>query len=483
MAKSKQKKNKQNKKKKPIIKFFAWTFAIAIFLGLSVFVWNYAISLNKVVEYSNVYTVEKQDLSNWISANGVVASENQTLITTQSTQKVKNIYVNTGDYVKKGDVLVEFDGSILQSELDQINESIKNLENYQKINSEYLEGILNDQTKLKSLQLEQMEQVIASTKKIYQSSLEKKKEYSTLVESEKQKQAEYEEVLSSETDTQKLSEYQQLYDNSLTTLEIYQNVLIEYTENTEYYKSQLEEYNESYELLKYSTDSEVTSAEDNYNASLFSDSTLETYRSDAKKLQSQIEELSIVASANGYITSVYVSEGSTCEDGKVALIEDQKSGIVTAYVKNSQIDQVYVGMKVFVSSDFSIDSEVEGIITEISKYSDDTTFPVTISLDNSKQILSGTSLSVRFITNSVEDKICVPFDTVMQDDSGNYVYKVIEGENQTYTLKKIPVTVLIEGSYYFAIESDDLSEGELVCGEAGIHTENQEIYINESTTF
>lgn len=483
MAKSKQKKNKQYKKKNPIIKLLVCVFAIAVFLGVSIFIWNYAINVNEEIIYSNVYTAEKQNLSEWISANGVVTSEKQTMVVTKSTQKIKKNHINVGDYVKKGDILVEFDGSELENELDKINESIKNIENYRKLNTDYLQGVLNDQTKLKNLQLEQMQRVLESTENIYILSTEKKNEYSALVETEEKNKVRYEELLSTETDQNKLLEYQQFYNNSLATLEIYQSVLNEYIENTEYYKQQLDEYKESYELLKHSMESEIISAQDNYNISLFADSTLETYRSEAKKLKNQLANLSIVAPNDGYITALYTNEGSTCDDGKVASIEDRKSDFVTAYVKNDQIDQVYIGMKVLVSADFSIGSEIEGTVTEVLRYSEDGTFPVKIVLKDSEQMLSGLSLSVRFIKNTIKNKICVPFDTVVQDESGSYVYKVVKGDAETHTLKKVPVKVLMKGSYYFAIKSNELSEGELVCGEAGNYTENDVIYISEKTTF
>jgi RND family efflux transporter MFP subunit len=69
--------------------------------------------------------VEKGRFQHFIRVQGIVESDNNVLIASQSSGIVKKIHVNAGNKVTKGQLLAELDGSILESSIAEVENGLK----------------------------------------------------------------------------------------------------------------------------------------------------------------------------------------------------------------------------------------------------------------------------------------------------------------------------------------------------------------------
>jgi RND family efflux transporter MFP subunit len=69
--------------------------------------------------------VEKGRFQHFIQVQGIVESDNNVLIASQSSGIVKKIHVNAGNKVTKGQLLAELDGSILESSIAEVENGLK----------------------------------------------------------------------------------------------------------------------------------------------------------------------------------------------------------------------------------------------------------------------------------------------------------------------------------------------------------------------
>lgn len=77
------------------------------------------------IAYVRAVEVQPGPFQHFIQAQGTVESDNNILIPAQTNGVVKKIYVRQGDSVKKGQLLAELDGSVLESSLDEVANALQ----------------------------------------------------------------------------------------------------------------------------------------------------------------------------------------------------------------------------------------------------------------------------------------------------------------------------------------------------------------------
>ena len=86
------------------------------------------------------------------------------------------------------------------------------------------------------------------------------------------------------------------------------------------------------------------------------------------------------------------------------------------------------------------------------------TYKVRISVDTPNDRLRlDMSASLSIIIEEHEDVYTVPYNAVQEDEDGNAFIELIGEDGITTT--KLPVTVVMESSYYTEIAADGLEEG------------------------
>lgn len=69
--------------------------------------------------------VEPQEFRHFITVQGTVESESNILVSPQSPGLVKSIHVETGDRVKKGQLLAELDASVIQRSIEEVKNGLE----------------------------------------------------------------------------------------------------------------------------------------------------------------------------------------------------------------------------------------------------------------------------------------------------------------------------------------------------------------------
>ncbi len=114
-----------------------WIIAILVLIVITIIQLkkNKEITVNKVYHYDktapisiNVDTIKLQKLINKTSFAGNFNPNRETKITADIPGKIKSVFVNEGDVVKKGEPLIQLDKSSLELQLKKVEVNIKSLE-------------------------------------------------------------------------------------------------------------------------------------------------------------------------------------------------------------------------------------------------------------------------------------------------------------------------------------------------------------------
>lgn len=211
---------------------------------------------------------------------------------------------------------------------------------------------------------------------------------------------------------------------------------------------------QSYEAAKQQVDTaeqQLQTAKDQ----LDNDTVLET----VEQLQEQIEDCTIRATADGTITSLNATVGSSASTaGGTPLATIQNTGAlkVSVNIDENDIQQMKVGQRAIIRSDSTGDKEISGTLTQLSVTTSENGFPAEVSVDDADSgLLIGVSAKVEIVLSETEGVYSVPYDAVETNDSGEKVIYVRDGNDW----KELPVTTGMETSYYIEIESDELQDG------------------------
>lgn len=445
---------------------------VGVFFGASYVVWNKAINDHTPLEYTDVYTIHNRDLFTYLSCEGEVQSSEKNYVVSNCTQRISRIFYNKGDFVNEGDLILKFDTSEYDKELDDLKKTKESLESLNITNQDYYKDTLSSQTDLKEMQLKKMQEVINITSALYDSVVEKNVKYSELAEEQRTKISDFTIRMKLEADPEKSELLHDQLENMQTLYGVYSEIASKYKENEAEYSDLLTQCKENYKILEQSYADSVLSAEDKYNAALLPDIQLGQLKDSISDLEKKISDCEVRAKSSGYLTDIYVSESELCSDGYIAKIENKTSNVIELKVKNDQINDIYEGMNALLSINSSLDRVYKGKVTSVPNYSATDFFNVKVTLEDDVQLSRGIGVSARLITAELSEQLCVPFDAVVKEEDGSYVFDVSKTD-KGYRLNKKKVDILMETGYYFAVDNDTLLDGSIVCSDAASHTENE----------
>lgn len=189
----------------------------------------------------------------------------------------------------------------------------------------------------------------------------------------------------------------------------------------------------------------------------------------------------IKAPISGTVTALGVEKGSTYNGGDAVQISDLTRFQVSASVDEYDINKIEKGQRVVILTDATGDEEIEGEITyvalttESSSLSVNTSsggsgttgaaamgdtsgsgYAVTIALNQTDaKIRSGMTAKCSIITKEVTDIYAVPYDAIHTNSNGESYIIAMESGNR----KEIVVEKGMESDYLVEVSSTELSDG------------------------
>ncbi len=400
----------------------------------------------------NTVTLEKMDLTESVSATGTIeTASSDTVSADVQNVTVKDVLVSVGDTVTKGQKLVSFDKTELKEALSEAKEDY------------------SDTLSQTSSELSQAYQQLSEARSNYSS--EKKKLAQKVKEAKAALKKAKKSAKSAGTSTSDPSSDTDKSGASGTMSVAEAEAALEQAkENQE---------NTNKQNLKAITQASqaVSQAQTNNKKQL-----RQAKRSvqDAKET---LESASMVATMDGTVTALGVSEGDNYNGGDAVQISDLSSLQVTSTVSEYDINKVKIGQKVVILTDATGEEEIEGEITYVALTMGDSNlssgstsgegsdgmsggnsssssgdgYEVIITLkNNNNNIRSGMTAKCSIIISEATDVYAVPYDAIHTNSNNNDVIYVKESSGKQ---KEIEVTKGMESDYYVEISSSELSEG------------------------
>lgn len=447
------------KKKSKLKKLIIILVIIAVIVIVAVFAMKKKFS-SPVESQASVQLeeIQKRDLSDFISLSGSVTGETKINYSSSAASEILKLNVQVGDEVKKGDVLAMLDEESIRSQIKSLEKSIANAAalsaNQAKQNQKALDDAKKDQKK----QLALAQEAISDAKDEYKSA---QKEYSSLEKQLKnldKKSESYAEEKAALTEQLKLAK-----------------------ETVKAAKNAKEEAESSYDTVKETTDDAISMAQNTIDMEIYSSEDDDSSDTQLQELKKQLNNCTIKSKSNGIVTAVNVSVGDmNTPDTAIITVEDNTSMIMTASVSEKDILKLQEGMKAIVTADALEDQEINGEVIKVVKVFDGSAAPmeneygeisagsteggfsVQIRLEKS-ELISGMSAKAKIILTDKADILCVPYDLVLQDESGNsYVLCAEPEENGKYKAVKKVIQVGEEVNYYVEVTGGDVAEGDMV---------------------
>lgn len=157
---------------------------------------------------------------------------------------------------------------------------------------------------------------------------------------------------------------------------------------------------------------------------------------------SQFEYAKIVAPTDGIITAVNASENEFAKAGTpVIIVNSIGSDLeISVGVPESYISKINTSM----AADIKLNSKTyKGTVTEVAfSVGQNFTYPVIVKIENpSDDLRPGMPAEVTFnieINSEVtETKLIVPVKAISNDSEGDFVYKLVKKEGETYSAEKV----------------------------------------------
>ena len=357
------------------------------------------------------------------------------------------VNVKIGDEVKAGDILGKIDGSDIQAEIDRLKnsssaDSYKNEKTLEQSRIEY-------ESSLKLLDEDNNSDIIISKGNVKSAENEynaKKQEYEDWKYRYENNQITQEEL---DGHKEELDDLKEKLDISRIALEN-----LRYRLKTAYDKAK-----EAYESAQAQNSSQITS---DY-----------TLQEKIKKLEGCVFKSPI----DGIVVGVNAQAGRAA-DGVLFKVLNVTGQTVKIYIRESDIDKLEIGQKVFVSAASGNKESIVGVLTRIESISnvisDKSTYgkkePVDpqasfvgqVQIDESKDTLENETLvNARIVIEDKSNIYRVPINDVIIDGEDNYVY-VAEPQEGGFVVKKSNVTLGKKGHLDLEVSGEDIKEGTII---------------------
>jgi efflux transporter, RND family, MFP subunit len=169
--------------------------------------------------------------------------------------------------------------------------------------------------------------------------------------------------------------------------------------------------------------------------------------------QKQLDDTKVRVEIDGIIGTLNISEGSVVNaQGEAMTLVNMDNLKVSFHVSEDVINEISVGSPVYITVSAVSDDPMTATVTNISEAADSSTrlYQVEAALSNTEGNLKpGMFANVRLVTETKEDTIVVPLNTVLTDNGEKYVF-VVDENNIAH---KTVVETGLENDTYIEITS------------------------------
>lgn len=487
----------------------------------------FASTLNADSKTTILYQIlEPGELINSITTKGIVLSEHSKNIYSSSGLLIKEILVDVGDKVKKGQVLLKVDTDELvatikekklalskQSQSFDVNYD-NNLRLLQQAKEDLANGtdptIVNAENKIKTASTNLENARINYNKKVEEFHNDQTSQMlnleATITNAESALRNAELDYKNKYIEREKI---QVLYDSGAVSFEQLQNAdialqnatnklldarrILEEAKNIkatskETLSLEIEKLKQAYNMSKIAYEEALTSKQSaiktlEQNIQKYQDnveSSKVATKTDAdleaiKTLENKLKKTVVLSPIDGTVTAVLTKEGNHAQ-GLLFVIEDTSNLKIKTKVKESDYARIKEGMPVKIHSDATGNEEYYGEVSKIapttikdqagSSNASQVEFEVFIKvLTKDTNLKIGVNAKLDITISKKSDALFVSFDSVITDEFGNSkVYVVEKDYTDEYVAKSKPVKIIQETDFYIEIEG--LSKGEKIVKDA-----------------
>lgn len=412
-------------------------------------------------------TVQKGDLSKRVSATGTARAADENSIFIELSQEVDEVFVEVGDQVEEGQLLVTYDIADTKKELEnKLKQAQINYDNALISLNEIAEPATGAEL------IDLQNQVISAQKNIDDTKTEIQNTETKIAQAER----DLETTKTTMENNEKLYELGGISKDTLdSSKNAYEDALTS-LEEMKQSKTALENSLESLELnlekanLNLQTGTDKLSDSSNANNYEKQKNSLETAQISIDEAQEDINKLTdaTYSPISGTVIECNAVEGQMLTDSTVMMtIADLTNIDLDASISEYDISNIKVGQKVEITSDGIEGKVYTGTVRKIEPVAssqgtfsgEETVVPVVIHMDDpDERVMPGISFDIEIITEDLSDVSYIPISSVSKDDEGNtFVYTV----NENDILEKTTVELGTYSDMYVELVSG-LSEGEKI---------------------
>ena len=453
-------------------------------------------------------TVEKKDVSNYVSASGTVQGINSVKIAPPANSKVLELNTELGSAVKKDELLCVFDDSDLQSEYDNLKKKYKLSEDQTDNTHEKNERALTTAKEDKDIAVKNAQDALNKARderniavndaadvlnkakkerdKAYNEFDDKVKKYNDKV---KTRNRAYDNMMEAEYEDKE--QFYQKYTSLDAELEVEEKELDAQKAALAPLDDAVNAAQKAYDSAVRQADQLVTDAKKAYDAAVRqADQAVQavqdvidaekftvddTVKEQIKELKEKIADCQVKAPIDGVVTALGIAEGGLPEGTSILTIEDTETLKINVDIKEKDIMNIHEGMKAEITATALPDKTFSGTDSRVvlvptvtpgaeGGTSSNYTAEVTID-DKDSGLLLGMNAKVKIVLSEKKDTIAVPMDAIVEDENGNFVVFIAEGTSpdaSKCTAKAAKVRKELETDYYVAVSSDELKESDVI---------------------
>ncbi len=435
---------------------------------------------DKDVKEGEYKQVEKRTIVNSVSGTGTVSAINSEDITSQRFgTRVNVVYVKEGDIISSGQVICQFDTKDLENQLSEIRKSISQAKDNKVEQDANYDRRISESINNRNSNINETEARLNQARLEY---------FEALGELDKANQN-YNDYMADPS--------HHAYDMDAIQLEM----LIESRKsNVDVKKNNIQALEDNLNNLYNSDNSNAYDAKNSFDDS--ASNNIQNLEQRARDVERAIGECSVRSTIGGTVTTLNVKAGESFNGGTVATVEGVNDLLVEAEVSEYDIADIAVGMKAMMKTDATRDKELSGVVTYVAPKASNSsskgglgalsgligmdassmsqsasgsgntsaTYLIRIAFDEQNPRLRlGMNAKVSIITESVENAISVPFESVVEESNGDKYVEIATNYNEASTSdgkipfekKKVKVNTGIRGSYYVQV-SGDINVGDYV---------------------
>lgn len=396
-----------------------------------------AMAKNAGTQMTRTEAVKKQSLIKSVGATGTVVSvDSKDLSVSLTNIEVKSVDVEVGDTVEAGQMLMSFDTSDIEENLEDAQTELSEAEQKNALSESDAARNVSDSELTKDFQVSSAQSKVDNAYSQYQQAAGNCAQAKTTLESLKTAETQANDTCNTlktslDAAAQQLTEAQTAYESAQSAAAAdpddsalasalsaaqsayesaqsdYNSINAQYSEAENAYQaatanrtaqeaavqqaesqvsSTYSDYNDqlkSYDYTVAQQDSSVAKAKSSQSAAELS-SDVSEQESKVEEYQSQLDEGILYAPISGTVTAVNYEAGDTYDGGTIITIQDCSSYEIEAEIGEYDISSIELGQEVLIKTDATGDDELKGSVTFISPTS-------TSSTQNSSTSASGST--------------------------------------------------------------------------------------------